>query len=67
MAFQVAVVKNLPVNAGYTRHRLDPWIRKIHWSKKWQPTPIFLPGKFHGQRNPAGYSPLGHEGSDTTK
>ena len=27
-----------------------------HWSRKWQPTPIFLPGKFHGQRNLVGYS-----------
>ena len=28
------------------RHGFNPWIRKIPWSKKWQPTPIFLPGKF---------------------
>ena len=27
------------------------------WSRKWHPTPVFLPGKFHGQRNLAGYSP----------
>ena len=37
----------------------DPWVGKITWRRKWQPTPIFLPGKFHGQRSLAGYSPWG--------
>ena len=37
------------------RHRLDPWVRKIPWSRKWQPTPVFLPGKFHGQRSLVDY------------
>ena len=38
------------------------------WFKqKWQPTPIFLPGRFHGQRSLAGYSPLGHKEPDMTK
>ena len=27
------------------RHRFDPWVRKIPWRRKWQPTPVFLPGK----------------------
>ena len=27
----------------------DPWVGKIPWRRKWQPTPVFLPGKFHGQ------------------
>ena len=31
--------------------------QKIPWRRKWQPTPVFLPGKSHGQRNLAGYSP----------
>ena len=35
----------------------NPWVRKTLWSRKWQPTPIFLPGKFHGQRKLVGYSP----------
>ena len=35
----------------------DPWVRKIPWRKKQQPTPVFLPGKSHGRRSPAGYSP----------
>ena len=34
---------------------------------KWQPTPVFLPGKFHGQRRLAGYSPWGHKESDMTE
>ena len=32
------------------RLRFDPWIRKIPWRRKWQPTTVFLPGKSHGQR-----------------
>ena len=32
------------------RHRFDPWVGKIPWRRKWQPTPVFLLGKFHGQR-----------------
>ena len=39
------------------RHGFDPWVGKIPWSRKWQPTPVFLRGKFHGQRSLAGYSP----------
>ena len=39
------------------RFRFDPWVGKILWSRKWQPTPVFLPGKFHGQRSLEGYSP----------
>ena len=42
------------------RHRFDPWVRKIPWIRKWQPTPVFFPGKFHGQRSLADYSPCGH-------
>ena len=40
---------------------------KIPWRRKWQPTPVFLLGKFHGQRSLAGYSPRSHKESDTTK
>ena len=35
---------------------LDPWAGKIPWEKKLQPTPVFLPGKSHGQRSLVGYS-----------
>ena len=51
----------------YKRHRFDPWIGKIPWSRKWQPTPVFLLGKFHGQRSLAGYSPWGCKESDPTE
>ena len=39
----------------------------IHWRRRWQPTPVFLCGEFHGQRSLEGYSPWGHTQSDTTK
>ena len=39
----------------------DPCVGKIPWCKKWQPSPIFLPGKFHGERSLAGYSPGGSQ------
>ena len=47
------------------RSRFNPWVRKIPWRRKWKPTPIFLPGKSHGQRNLVGYSPWGHKNSRT--
>jgi len=49
------------------RHWFDPWVGKIHWSRKWQLTPVFLPGKFHGQRCLEGYSPWGHKELNTTE
>ena len=49
------------------RPRFDPWVRKIVWSRKWQPTPVFLLGKSHGWGKLIGYSPLGHKESDMTK
>ena len=39
------------------RHGFDPWVEKIPWRKKWQPTPVFLPEKVHGHRSLEGYSP----------
>ena len=39
------------------RPEFDPWVRKIPWKRGWQPTPVFWPGEFHGQRNLVGYSP----------
>ena len=38
------------------RHGFDLWIRKIPWRRAWQPTPVFVPGKSHGQRSLAGSS-----------
>ena len=68
-AFQVVlVVKNPPVNTGdIKRRRFDLWVRKIPWKRKWQPTPVFLPEKFCGQRSLVGYSSLGHRELDTTE
>ena len=44
------MVKNLP-DPGFS-----PWVRKMPWRRECQPTPVFLPGEFHGQRNLVGYS-----------
>ena len=49
------------------RPAFDPWVGKIPWRRKWQPTPVFLPGKSHGQRSLAGYSLRGCKESDTTE
>ena len=43
------------------RPGFDSWVRKIPWRRTWQPTPVFLLGKFHGQRSLAGCSPWGHK------
>ena len=58
------VVKNAPFQCN--RHRFNPWVGKIPW-RKWQPTPIFLPGESHGQRSLAGYCPWGWKEWDTTE
>ena len=52
---------------SHKRRRLDPWVQKIPWRRKWQPTPGFLPGESHGQRSLAGYSPWGRKESDMTE
>ena len=41
----------------FRRHRFDPWVGKIPWRRKWQPTPVFLPENSHGQKSLEGYSP----------
>ena len=46
---------------------LDPWVGKIPWRREWLPTPVFLPGEFHGQGSLAGYSPWGYKESGTTE
>ena len=41
----------------FRRFRFDPWAGKTPWRRKWQPAPVYLPGKSHGQRSLVGYSP----------
>ena len=63
-----AVVKNLPCQRRrHERDRFCPWVRKISWGRKRQCTPVFLPGKSHGQRSLVGYSQWGHKELDTTE
>ena len=60
------MVKNLPASARDVKETQVPSLgRKIPWIRKWQPSPVFLSGDSHGQRNLAGYSSWGHTESDT--
>ena len=61
-----SAVENPPANAGNRRLWSDPWAGKILWRRKWQSTPVFLPGKSHGW-SLVGYSPWGRKESDTTE
>ena len=64
-AYQVAqMVKNLP---AMQETWFNPWVRKVPWRRRWQPTSVFLPGEFHGQRSLAGYRPWGRKESDKTE
>ena len=58
------MVKNLPANVGDAGS--IPELGRSPGRRKWQPTPVCLPGKSHGQRSMVGYSPWGHKESDTT-
>ena len=51
----------------HKRCRFDPWVWKIPQRREWQPIPVFLSGKFHGQKGLAGYSPWGCKESDMTE
>ena len=57
-------LKSLP-EIWETQVRFLCW--EIPWRRKWQPTPVFLPGESHGLRSLAGHSPWGRRESDTTK
>ena len=62
------IVKNLPARAGRTRDTGSiPGSGRSPCRKKWQPTPVFLPEKFHGQGSLAEYSPWGCKESDRTE
>ena len=58
-------VKSICLECG--RPGFDPWVGKIPWKRKWHPTPVLLPGEFHGGRSLVGYSPWGCKESDTTE
>ena len=58
------MVRNMPAMRETCVHS---WVRKIPWKRAWQPTPLFLPGEYHEQRNLAGYGPWGHKELDMTK
>ena len=49
----------------------ETWVQSLGredpWRGEWTPTPVFLPGEFHGQRSLAGYGPWGHRELDTTE
>ena len=49
------------------RPGFHPWVGKISWRRKWQSTPVLLPGKSHGQRSLVGYSPWGRKELDMTE
>ena len=64
-AFMVAqTVNNLP---AMQLTCVGPCFRKIPWRRGWIPTPVFLPGEFHGQKSLVGCSLWGHKGSDKTE
>ena len=58
------MVKRLPTMQGTG---FNPWVRKISRRRKWQPTPVFLPGESYGWRNLVGYSPWGPKELDTAE
>ena len=60
------VVQQKRICMIYRRYGFNPWIRKIPCRRKWQPNPVFLLGRYYGQRNTAGYSCMGFQESDTT-
>ena len=49
------------------KHGFDPWVGKIPWRREWLPTPVLLPGEFHGQRSLKDYSPPGCKESYMTE
>ena len=60
------VVKNL-CQGRNARDKFNSRVGKILWSRKWQPSPVFLPGKFHAQGSLAGYRPWGCKELDVTE
>ena len=66
--FNITLIKLLPrwfsgkeSACQWRRHKLDPWVGKIPWRRKWQPTPVLLPGKSQGWRSLGGCSARGYK------
>ena len=68
MVFEVSLViqmvKNLP---AMQETQVQSLVKKIPWRREWLPTPVFLPGKSHGQRSLAGYSRQSPQKLDMTE
>ena len=60
------MAQNPPANVR-DMDSVKPWVGKILWRKKWQPTPVFLLWTSYGWRSLVGYSPRGYKESDTTE
>ena len=80
LAYYPANIYHLPLLLGFPsgsapkepacqgrRHEFYPWIGKIPWRRTWQPTPVFLPGKFHAQMSLVGCSLWGCKELDTAE
>ena len=68
MASQVAQWYRIHLSMQETQDPgFHPWVETIFWRRKWQPAPVFLPEKFHGQRSLVGYNPRGHKESEATE
>ena len=66
--FWTSLVAQMVKRLSTTRETLvRSLVGKIPWRRKWQSTPVLLPGKSHGQRSLVGYSPWGRKESDTTE
>ena len=66
-ASQVVLVMNNLLCRRHKRCRFGSWVGMILWNRKWKPAPVFLPGRFHGQRNLVGHNPWGRTESDTAE
>ena len=69
-ASQLVLVVKKELACQCRRHstgRFDPWVWMMPWRQAWQPSPVFLPGKFHGQRSLVCYSQWGGKQSDMTE
>ena len=67
LPFGTSLVLSKSICLQCWRLGFDPWVGKIPCRSKWHPTPVFLPGKSHGRRSLAGYSPWDRKESDTTE